>query len=133
MRVVRVRAGEPFSRTDLLQIERAVRTAESLSGLTFSVYVGVAEEDPRGYARRLHSALRDPARSVLVMCDPDFHALEIITGVEARRTLDDTECRLAAASMHSSFVGNDIVGGLVQGIHQLGEAAHVPRTLHARH
>jgi len=132
MRVVLVPAGESFNRTEMAQLERAVRTAEHLSGLTFSVYVGVAEEDSRGYARRLHSALDDPARSVLVMCDPDFHALEIITGVEARRTLDDTECRLAAASMQSSFLGNDIIGGLVQGIHQLGEAAHVPRTLHAR-
>ena len=116
---------------DRMRIERAVRNAESSSGLTFSVFLGISEEDPRGYAERLHSALDDPARSVLVLCDPTFRALEIVTGSEARRNLDDMECGLAAASMESSFTGGDIVGGLVVGIQQLGEASRAPRTLHA--
>jgi len=66
-----------------------------------------------------------------VMCDPEFHKLEIVTGVEARRVLDDLECRLAAAAMQTSFAGGDIVGGLAAGIQQMGEAARQPRTLHA--
>jgi uncharacterized membrane protein YgcG len=130
---VQVPAGEAFTHGELEQIKRAVANAEKLSGLTFSVFVGVSEEDSRAYAERLHSALDDPAHSVLVLCDPDFHALEIVTGSEARRTLDDLECRLAAASMQSSFVADDIVGGLTTGIQQLGEAARQPRTLHASH
>jgi hypothetical protein len=117
--------------SDRMRIERAVRNAESSSGLTFSVFLGMSEEDPRAYAERLHSALDDPARSVLVLCDPTFRALEIVTGSEARRNLDDVECGLAAASMETSFAGGDIVGGLVVGIQQLGEASRAPRTLHA--
>ena len=66
----------------------------------------------------------------MVMCDPEFHRLEIVTGVAARRSLDDLECRLAAAAMQTSFAGGDIVGGLAIGIQQLGEAARQPRTLH---
>jgi hypothetical protein len=66
----------------------------------------------------------------LVMCDPEFHKLEIVTGKQARRTLSDLECRLAAAAMQTSFAGGDIVGGLAAGIQQLGEAAHQPKTLH---
>ena len=115
------------------RIRRAVRNAETMSGLTFSVFVGVSEEDSRAYAERLHQALDDPAHSVLVMCDPGFQVLEIITGPRARRALDDVDCRLAAASMRSSFVGGDIVGGLAAGIQQLGEAARQPRMLHATH
>ena len=126
-------AGEAFTHGELAQIKRAVANAGKLSGLTFSVFVGVSEEDSRAYAERLHSALDDPAHSVLVLCDPDFHALEIVTGSEARRTLDDVECRLAAATMHTSFVAGDIVGGLTTGVQQLGEAARQPRTLHASH
>jgi hypothetical protein len=117
--------------TERRRIERAVRNAESSSGLTFSVFLGVSEEDSRAYAERLHGGLDDPARSVLVLCDPTFRALEIVTGSEARRNLDDVECGLAAASMESSFAGGDIVGGLVLGIQQLGEASRAPRTLHA--
>jgi uncharacterized membrane protein YgcG len=126
-----VHAGETLSFSERLRIERAVRNAESSSGLHFSVLLGVSEEDSRRYAERLHSALDDPARSVLVLCDPVFRALEIVTGSEARRNLDDVECGLAAASMESSFAGGDIVGGLVVGIQQLGEASRAPRTLHA--
>ena len=119
-----------FSPSEVSRIERAIRNAETMSGLTFSVYVGASEEDSRAYAARLHAALSDPDRSVLVMCDPGFRALEIISGAQAKRTLNDMECGLAAASMQSSFVAGDIVGGLVRGIQQLGEAARAPRTLH---
>jgi alkanesulfonate monooxygenase SsuD/methylene tetrahydromethanopterin reductase-like flavin-dependent oxidoreductase (luciferase family) len=122
--------GDSFTRAELERIKRAVHNAEVVSGLIFSVFVGVAEEDARAYAERLHSALDDPPHSVLVLCDPEFHALEIVTGSEARRWLGDVECGLAAATMQTSFVAGDIVGGLAAGIQQLGEAARHPKTLH---
>jgi alkanesulfonate monooxygenase SsuD/methylene tetrahydromethanopterin reductase-like flavin-dependent oxidoreductase (luciferase family) len=122
--------GDLFTRAELERIKRAVHNAETVSGLKFSVFVGVAEEDARAYAQRLHSVLEDPAHSVLVLCDPEFHALEIVTGIEARRWLGDVECGLAAAAMQTSFVAGDLVGGLATGIQQLGEAARHPKTLH---
>ncbi|MET0692665.1 MAG: DUF5130 family protein [Propionibacteriaceae bacterium] len=123
-------SGASLSVSELARIKRAVHNAETSSGLHFSVFLGPSEEDARRYAERLHSGLEDPAHSVLVLCDPVFHALEIVTGVEARRNLDDVECGLAAASMQTSFTGGDIVGGLVVGIQQLGEASRAPKTLH---
>lgn len=128
-----VPAGRSLSPADQERIKRAIRNAETSSGLTFSVMVGSSEEDPRRYAERLHGGLDDPDRSVLVLCAPAARVLEIVTGTEARRTLDDVECALAAASMQSSFSGGDIIGGLVTGIQQMGEAARVPRTLHRTH
>jgi alkanesulfonate monooxygenase SsuD/methylene tetrahydromethanopterin reductase-like flavin-dependent oxidoreductase (luciferase family) len=122
--------GDLFTRAELERIKRAVHNAEVVSGLTFSVFIGIAEEDARAYAERLHSALDDPGNSVLVLCDPEFHALEIVTGSEVRRWLGDVECGLAAATMQTSIVAGDIVGGLAAGIQQLGEAARHPRTLH---
>jgi hypothetical protein len=110
--VVRVPAGDSFTPSQREWLKRAVRNAEAASGLTFSLFVGVSEENSRRYAERLHGSLADPDHSVLVMCDPEFHKLEIVTGVEARRVLDDLECRLAAAAMQTSFAGGDIVGGL---------------------
>jgi uncharacterized membrane protein YgcG len=129
--VARVPAGDSFTPSQREWLKRAVRNAEAASGLTFSLFVGVSGENSRGYAERLHRALPDRDHAVLVMCDPEFHRLEIVTGVAARRILDDLECRLAAAAMQTSFAGGDIVGGLAAGIQQLGEAARRPRTLHA--
>ena len=125
-------AGEDLTPGELNRLERAKRHAEEESGLTFSVYLGVSEEDSRAYAKRLHGALPDPSSSVLVLCDPSFHALEIVTGSGAKRVLPDLECRLAAATMQTSFAAGDIIGGLAHGISQLGEAARRPATLHAR-
>ncbi|MGI8458900.1 MAG: DUF5130 family protein [Propionibacteriaceae bacterium] len=127
-----MRAGEYFSAPQVATIRKAMSTAERVSGLSFSVYVGVAEEDAQRYARRLHAALADPDHSVLVLCDPEFRALEIVTGAAARRNLDDTAVGLAAATMQTSFAVGDISGGLVAGINQLGDAARAPQTLHAR-
>ena len=129
--VAPVPAGDSFTASQREWLERAVRNAEAASGLTFSLFVGVSEEDSRGYAEKLHGTLADPDHSVLVMCDPEFRRLEIVTGVSTRRVLNDLECRLAAAAMQTSFAGGDIVGGLAAGISQLGEAARQPRTLHA--
>jgi uncharacterized membrane protein YgcG len=129
--VARVPAGDSFTPSQREWLTRAVRNAEVSSSLTFSLFVGISEEDSRAYAERLHRTLADPDHSVLVMCDPEFRKLEIVTGVEARRALDDLECRLAAAAMQTSFAGGDIVGGLAAGIQQLGEAARQPKTLHA--
>jgi uncharacterized membrane protein YgcG len=129
--VARVPAGDSFTPSQREWIKRAVHNAETASGLTFSVFVGVSEEDSRAYAERLHRSLTDPDHSILVMCDPEFRRLEIVTGKDARRVLSDLECRLAAAAMQTSFAGGDIVGGLAAGIQQLGEAARQPRTLHA--
>jgi hypothetical protein len=122
--------GEHLTPSDRARLGRAVRDAERVSGLTFSVYCGVAEEDSRAYAERLHGALPDPSRSVLVMCDPVFRALEIVTGELTQRQLDDVACGLAIASMKTSFLGGDVVGGLAHGVQQLGDAAMQPQTLH---
>lgn len=124
-------AGE-LSPSDQARIDRAVRNAERQSGLRFSVYYGVSAEDSRAYATHLHAALDDPANSVLVLCDPTFRALEVVTGELARRRLDDLACGLAIATMKTSFLGGDIVGGLAHGVQQLGEAAMQPATLHLR-
>ena len=127
-----VPAGDPLSPSDNQRLERATGIAEDASGLEFSVYLGVAEEDARAYALRLHGAMDEPERSVLVLCDPSFRVLEIITGRSARHALPDRVCALAAATMRSSFVAGDVIGGLENGITQLGEAARQPPTLHGR-
>ncbi|MGI3786146.1 MAG: DUF5130 family protein [Janthinobacterium lividum] len=125
-----VLAGDDLTPAQRGRLERAIGIAEEVSGLGFALYLTTTEEDARAYALRLHGALEEPDRSVLVLCDPDFRVLEIVTGRSARRALPDRVCALAAATMRSSFSAGDIVGGLWNGLTQLGEAARQPRTLH---
>jgi len=123
--------GDGLSFGDRRRIDAALATAKRVSDLDFEAYLGSAGDNARERALALHSHLPRPELSVLVLCDPAARALEIITGQGTRQFLDDTACRLAVATMTSSFLAGDVVGGLVRGIQQLGEAAHHPETLHA--
>ena len=123
-------AGDAFTPDQLSDLERAIRNAETSSGLHFSVYVGGADEETRPFALDLLNELDDPDHSVLVYVDPAGRRLEIVTGSVARRQLNDTQAGLAALTMQTSFAAGDLTGGLVTGVQQLGDHAHLPTTLH---
>ena len=61
---------------------------------------------------------------------PAAKLLEIVTGTEARRVLDDAEVHLAVLAMQSAFAAGDLVGGIVQGVQQLAEHARRPQVRH---
>ena len=123
-------AGDGFTPAQRQQIDKAIRDAETVCRYEFSVYVGPAEGRPRVFAERLHSALVVPSRSVLVLVDPAARAIEVVTGSEARRDLEDHEVRLAVVEMQSQIVLGDLVGGVVRGINMLAAYARKPPTLH---
>ncbi len=119
-----------FSASQRHDLDKAIRDAETVSRFEFSVYVGASQGETHPFAKRLHSSLTAPDRSVLVLVDPAARILEIVTGAEVRRHLDDGSVRLAAMSMQSAFAAGDLVGGIKTGVLQLAEHARAPRTLH---
>ena len=125
-----VASGDAFSAAQRHQIDKAIRDAETLCRYEFSVFVGRSEGESRPFAERLHATLVAPERSVLVLVDPAARLLEIVTGTEVRRVLDDAEVQLAALTMQSAFAAGDLVGGIVQGVQQLAEHARRPQVRH---
>lgn len=126
-----VPAGDAFTARERFDIDKAIRDAETVSRYEFSVFVGATEGETRPFAQRLHATLTAPARSVLVMVDPSARILEIVTGTEVKRDLDDGEVRLAALEMQSAFAAGDLVGGITRGVMMLAEHARRPRMMHA--
>ncbi len=124
-------AGDAFTAAQRHEIDKAIRDAETLSRIEFSVYVGRSDGETRPFAERLHSALVAPDRSVLVLVDPAAQILEIVTGKEAHLVLDDAEVKLAALTMQSAFASGDLVGGITRGVQQLAEHARRPQLRHA--
>ena len=113
------------------EIDKAIRAAEQSSRYEFSVFVGRAEGESRPYAERLHASLVVPDRSILLMVDPGARVLEVVTGAEARRTLNDAAVGLVVLAMQDEFAAGDLVGGLRRGIAMLAERARAPQMLHA--
>ena len=124
-------AGDAFTAAQRHEIDKAIRDAETLSRIEFSVFVGRSEGETRPFAERLHSALVAPDRSVLVLVDPAAKILEIVTGKDAHLVLDDAEVKLAALTMQTAFATGDLVGGITRGVQQLAEHARRPQLRHA--
>ena len=123
-------AGDGFSASQQAEIDRAIRGAETSCRFEFSVYVGHADGESNRFARRLHTSLSSPDRSVLIFVDPSARLVEVVTGSDVRRSLGDEAVRFAVAGMESSFAAGDLVGGLKHGVGQLADAARDPQTLH---
>jgi hypothetical protein len=115
----------PFTTRQLLRLDEALRVADELTGLTFSVYIGDLEEPVREHAEQLHRQLDGASRAVLVAISPNQRMLEIVTGHQARKRISDRDAKLAALSMAASFAGGDLAGGVLSGLDQL--ASHAGR------
>ncbi len=126
-----VGAGDGFSSSERFALDEAIRKAEQLCRAEFSVFVGKTTGEAREFATRLHNSLVAPARSILIMVDPEQRALEVVTGGYVRRTLTDSEVELAVLAMQTAFAAGDLVGGLKRGIQLLADHARSPETLHA--
>jgi uncharacterized protein DUF5130 len=113
----------PLSTRSLLRLAEALRQADALTGLTFSVYIGELTEPVRVDAEAMHAQLAEPDRSVLLAVSPNQRLLEIVTGSVAATRILDRDCKLAALSMSAAFAGGDLGGGLVAGLAQLAEHA----------
>lgn len=124
-------AGEAFSQRQRDDVVRAIRIARQQSRLPVSVYVGTLDGDSRATAMQLHGALgADAAGTVLIAVDPGARRVEVVTGAEARRRVDDRAAGLAVMSMTSAFQAGDLAGGIASGVLALAEHAHTPRSLH---
>jgi uncharacterized membrane protein YgcG len=130
--VAQVPAGNGFTTSQTEAISRAVRLAREQTGLGFSVYVGAADGKARPFAEQLLAQCgAEAASGVLVLVDPDGRQLEIVTGPQARKRVDDRSCALASLSMTSAFSGGDLAGGIVDGLRLLAQAGTRPKILHA--
>ena len=115
----------PFTTRQLLRLDEALRIADQVTGLHFSIYLGPLDEPLREAAERMHAQTRHPQRSVLIAVSPNQRKLEIVTGSDARKRISDRDAKLAGLSMAAAFAGGDLAGGLMIGIDQL--ATHAGR------
>jgi uncharacterized membrane protein YgcG len=126
--VAQVATGEGLDPRAQERIESAIEQVRRENGLDVSVLVGDLELDDlsqfRAAAERLHAALGErSAAAVLLVVAPGQRRVEIVTGPLARRRVPDRVSALAVLSMTSAFRGGDLVGGVVDAIRRIADAA----------
>jgi uncharacterized membrane protein YgcG len=116
--------GKPLTNRQRARIARAVRAAESWTGLQYCVYLGPTEDDPLAHARALMEQLGlDAEPAVLIVVAPELRRFEIVTSALAAQRVPDHAARLAAVAMSASFGVGDVAGGIAEAVRQLAEAA----------
>lgn len=114
----------PFSSSQLSRLDEALTLACRETGLLFTLWVGALGTRSRERAEELHASLGDRApESVVVAVSPGERVVEIVTGAESSRRIDDRGAKLAVMSMVASFKESDLVGGMVEGITMLADQA----------
>jgi len=111
----------PFSPAQLTRLDEALTLSSAESGIPFSVYIGELAVPTRAGAEKLFSKLSDDA--VLIAVSPSQRSLHIVTGAKSSQRLPNRACALAALTIRASLTQGDIVGGLVNGLRQLSDAA----------
>jgi hypothetical protein len=119
----------PITDAQRKELQGILERARTISGFAFALYVGPL---PAGRSSALdrHSALRDPASTVMVAVSPVERVLEIVTGENVAVDLDERACQLAALSMTTALAAGELVAGVREGIVMLAEHARHPRVLH---
>jgi uncharacterized membrane protein YgcG len=126
--VAQVATGDGLDPRQQERIEAVVERTREENGLDLSVLVGDLELDDlsqfRAASERLHAALGDRApAAVLIVVAPGQRRVEVVTGPLARRRVPDRVSALAVLSMTTAFRGGDLVGGIVDAVRQIADAA----------
>lgn len=114
----------PFGSSQLSRLDEALTLAGRESGLLFTLWVGELGGRPRERAEELHASLGESAaEAVVIAVSPGERVVEIVTGEESSRRIDDRGAKLAVISMVNSFKESNLVGGIVDGITMLADHA----------
>lgn len=126
--------GEAFSRDQLDRLNRAREAAERQTGVRFSIRIGAIDGDPKLAAETMLAnqvgSPRDEA--VLLLISPGQRIVHVMTTAGAKRRISDHAAGLAVLTMTSSFAVGDLVGGIVNGLRQLADAAGPRAGEHSR-
>ncbi len=114
----------PFTPNQLASLDEALTLSSRDTGLDFSVYLGPLDGDSRTSAEALHASIgARAAHSVLIAVSPGQRVVEVVTGEESHRRVNDRGAKLAVMSMVASFKEGDIAGGIVGGLRMLTDQA----------
>lgn len=113
-------AGDYFSAAERLRIHQAIHQAEIASRFEFSVFVGATQSGaPRSFATQLHNKQVAPARSIMIVVDPQARTIEIVTGGQVRPVVSDDDVASVVGEMATAFAAGDLAGGIESAINRL--------------
>ena len=114
----------PLDNRQLETLDEVISSAESVTGLRFSAFLGDLGSDSRATALNLLTGLgADAPNAVLVAISPGQRIVEVVTGTVAALRITDRAARLAVLNVVSSATNGDLMGALANGLRTLADQA----------
>ena len=114
----------PLDNKQLETLDEVIGSAETVTGLRFSAFLGDLGPDSRATALGLLASLgSDAPNAVLVAISPAQRVVEVVTGSVAALRITDRAARLAVLNVVSSATNGDLMGALTNGIRTLADQA----------
>ena len=115
---------QPFDNKQLVLLDEVIDSAEQVTGLRFSAFLGDLGPDTNARARSLHAGLgADAPNGVLVAMSPAQRVVEVVTGSVARLRISDRAARLAVLNVVSAAGNGDLHGALINAVRTLADQA----------
>lgn len=112
----------PFSITELVAIDDALKYGSRAAGARFAIYLGDLGTDTAARARALLGRVPTPDDAVLLAVSPDQRAIEVVYGAGVRGRGAESAAPLGVAAASSAFERGDLVDGLVSAVRVMSAA-----------
>lgn len=114
----------PLDNKQLNLLDDVIDSAERVTGLRFSAYLGDLGGDSRATALGLLNGLgADAPNAVLLALSPGQRIVEVVTGTVAALRITDRAARLAVLNVVSAAGSGDLESALINGIRTLADQA----------
>lgn len=116
----------PFSITERVELDEALKWGSRASKARFAVYIGDLGADTAASARALLAKVPTPDEAVLIAVSPNQKAIEVVYGAGLQGRGADAAAPLGVAAASSSIKEGNLVDGLVSAVRVMSAAIARP-------
>ncbi|WLP91254.1 MULTISPECIES: DUF5130 domain-containing protein [Gordonia] len=113
----------PFSQSELIALDDALKAASEKALVRFSVYIGDLGTDPVDEARKVLSKAPEPANGALIAVSPNSHDVVVVSGEKVADRVNDRVAQLGVTAAIGSFRTGHLIDGLIAALHVVATAA----------
>lgn len=113
----------PFSQSDLIDLDDALKAASEKALVRFSVYIGDLGSDAVADARAILAQAPEPANGALIAVSPNSHDVVVVSGARVADRVNDRVAQLGVTAAIGSLRSGNLIDGLVSALHVIATAA----------
>ncbi|MGL4306260.1 MAG: DUF5130 family protein, partial [Mycobacteriaceae bacterium] len=116
----------PFSTQDLVSLDDTLTYSSRAAGVRFAVYIGDLGADTHAGAKAALASISDAHNSVLIAVSPNQKTIEVLSGSDLAKRVNDRVAQLGVTAALASFADGDLIDGLISAVRVITSAIVSP-------